>query len=197
LEQVDPSFFFTERRWQSLVKQLKKEGRPIPPRPAGAPPPPPVPVAEIESPEAHEFGTVGVVVLDRAGNIAAGTSTGGTQGKRWGRVGDSPIIGAGTYASNQSCAVSATGAGEYFIRLTVAREVCALVQYKGLTLQQAADQVIHKELKTLGGDGGLIAIAPDGQMTWSFNTPGMYRARQVEGGKLEIGIFAEAQSNTE
>jgi beta-aspartyl-peptidase (threonine type) len=112
-------------------------------------------------------------------------------------VGDTPIIGAGTYASNQSCAVSATGAGEYFIRLTVAREVCALVQYKGLTLQQAADQVIHKELKTLGGDGGLIAITPDGQMAWSFNTPGMYRARQVEGGKLEIGIFSEAQSNAE
>jgi beta-aspartyl-peptidase (threonine type) len=197
LEQVDPSFFFTERRWQSLVKQLKNEGRTIPPRPAGAPPPPLTPVAEIEAPEAHEFGTVGVVALDRAGNIAAGTSTGGTQGKRWGRVGDSPIIGAGTYASNQSCAVSATGAGEYFIRLTVAREVCALVQYKGLTLQQAADQVIHKELKTLGGDGGLIAITPDGQMAWSFNTPGMYRARQVEGGKLEIGIFSEAQSNAE
>jgi beta-aspartyl-peptidase (threonine type) len=197
LEQVDPSFFFTERRWQSLVRQLKKEGRPIPPRPAGAPPPPLVPVAEIEAPGAHKFGTVGVVALDRAGNIAAGTSTGGTQGKRWGRVGDTPIIGAGTYASNQSCAVSATGTGEYFIRLTVAREVCALVQYKGLTLQQAADQVIHKELKTLGGDGGLIAIAPDGQTAWSFNTPGMYRAQQVEGGKLEIGIFVEPPSKTE
>jgi beta-aspartyl-peptidase (threonine type) len=189
LEQVDPSFFFTERRWQSLVKQLKEEGRPIPPRPTGAPPPPAVPVAEIEPAGAHEFGTVGVVALDRQGNIAAGTSTGGTQGKRWGRVGDSPIIGAGTYASNQSCAVSATGTGEYFIRLTVAREVCALVQYKGLNLQQAADQVIHKELPAIHGDGGLIAIAPDGQMAWSFNTPGMLRARQAEGGKLEIGIY--------
>ena len=197
LEQVDSSFFFTERRWQSLVRQLKKEGRPIPARPAGAPPPPLVPVAEIEAPSAHKFGTVGVVALDRTGNIAAGTSTGGTQGKRWGRVGDTPIIGAGTYASNQSCAVSATGTGEYFIRLTVAREVCALVQYKGLKLQQAADQVIHKELKALDGDGGLIAIAPAGQMVWSFNTPGMYRARQAEGGKLEIGIFAEPQSKTE
>src|ERR1035438_653704 len=113
LEQVDPSYFFTERRWQSLVKQLKTEGLPIPPRPAGAPPPPPVPVAEIEPPDAHKYGTLGVVALDRAGNLAAGTSTGGTQAKRWGRVGDSPIIGAGTYASNQSCAVSATGTGEY------------------------------------------------------------------------------------
>jgi beta-aspartyl-peptidase (threonine type) len=187
LEQVDPSYFFTERRWQSLVKQLKKEGLPIPQRPAGAPVP--VPVAEIEPANAHKFGTVGVVALDRAGNIAAGTSTGGTQGKKWGRVGDSPIIGAGTYASNQSCAVSATGAGEYFIRLTVAREVCALVEYKGMTLQQAADQVIHKQLEALHGDGGLIAIAPDGQMAWSFNTPGMYRARQAEGGKLQISIY--------
>jgi beta-aspartyl-peptidase (threonine type) len=187
LEQVNPSYFFTERRWQSLVKQLKKDGLPIPARPAGAPVP--VPVAEIEPPNAHKFGTVGVVALDRAGNIAAGTSTGGTQGKRWGRVGDSPIIGAGTYASNQSCAVSATGTGEYFIRLTVAREVCALIEYKGLTLQQAADQVIHKQLEALHGDGGLIAIAPDGQLAWSFNTPGMYRARQAEGGKLQISIY--------
>jgi beta-aspartyl-peptidase (threonine type) len=189
LEQVDPSFFFTERRWQSLIKQLQKEGRPIPARPGGAPPPPTGPVADVESADAHKFGTVGVVALDHAGNIAAGTSTGGTQAKRWGRVGDSPIIGAGTYASNQSCAVSATGTGEYFIRLTVAREVCALVQYKGLTLQQAADQVIHKELESLHGDGGLIAITPDGQLAWSFNTPGMFRGRLIEGGKLEIGIY--------
>jgi L-asparaginase / beta-aspartyl-peptidase len=189
LEEVEPSYFFTERRWQSLIKQLKKEGRPIPARPAGAPPEPAAPVAEIEPPDAHKFGTVGVVALDKQGNVAAGTSTGGTQAKRWGRVGDSPIIGAGTYASNQSCAVSATGTGEYFIRLTVAREVCALVQYKGLKLQEAADQVIHKELEALHGDGGLIAITPDGQLAWSFNTPGMYRARLIEGGKLEIGVY--------
>ena len=189
LEQVDPSFFFTERRWQSLVKQLKKEGRPIPPRPAGAPPEPVSAVKPMESEGAHKYGTVGVVALDRNGNIAAGTSTGGTQAKRWGRVGDSPIIGAGTYASNRSCAVSATGVGEYFIRLTVAREVCALVEYKGMPLQAAADQVIHKELQALNGDGGLIAITPDGQLVWSFNTPGMYRARIREGGKLEIGVY--------
>jgi beta-aspartyl-peptidase (threonine type) len=189
LEQVDPSFFFTERRWQSLIKQLQKESLPIPPRPTGAPSAPTEPIAEIEPSLVHEFGTVGVVALDRQGNIAAGTSTGGTQAKRWGRVGDSPIIGAGTYASNQSCAVSASGTGEYFIRLTVARTVCALVQYKGFKLQQAADEVIHKELAALHGDGGVIAIAPDGQMAWSFNTPGMFRARLAEGGKLEIGIY--------
>lgn len=189
LEQVDPSFYFTERRWESLVKQLKEEGLPIPPRPAGAPPPPAAPVADIEPANAHKYGTVGVVALDRHGDIAAGTSTGGTQAKRWGRVGDSPLIGSGTYASNQSCAVSATGTGEYFIRLTVARTVCALVQYTGMTLQQAADKVIHKELTALHGDGGVIAITPDGQMVWSFNTPGMYRARLAEGGQLEIGIY--------
>jgi beta-aspartyl-peptidase (threonine type) len=189
LEQVDPSYFFTERRWQGLIKQLKKENRPIPQRPAGAPPEPAEPVSEIESPDAHKFGTVGVVALDRQGNIAAGTSTGGTQAKRWGRVGDSPIIGAGTYASNQSCAVSGTGTGEYFIRLTVAREVCDLVRFKGMKLQDAADQVIHKELQDLKGDGGIIAITPDGQMAWSFNTPGMYRARLAEGGKIQIGVY--------
>jgi beta-aspartyl-peptidase (threonine type) len=189
LEQAEPSWFFTERRWQSLIKQLKKEGLPIPPRPAGAPPEPAHPLAEIEPPNAHKYGTVGVVALDKQGNIAAGTSTGGTQAKRWGRVGDSPVIGAGTYASNQSCAVSGTGTGEYFIRLTVAREVCALVQYKGMKLQEAADQVIHKELQDLHGDGGVIAIAPDGQMAWSFNTPGMYRARLNEGGAVQVGVY--------
>jgi L-asparaginase / beta-aspartyl-peptidase len=191
LEQVDLSFFFTERRWQSLIEQLQKEGRPIPPRPAGAPPPPTVPLAEFEQPDARKFGTVGVVALDREGNVAAGTSTGGTQAKMWGRVGDSPIIGAGTYASNQSCAVSATGTGEYFIRLGVAREVCNLVYFKGMPLQQAADQVIHKELESLHGDGGLIAITPDGQLAWSFNTPGMFRARLKEGGKLEVAIYGD------
>jgi beta-aspartyl-peptidase (threonine type) len=134
---------------------------------------------------------VGVVALDRAGNLAAGTSTGGTQAKRWGRVGDSPIIGAGTYASNQSCAVSATGTGEYFIRLTVARTVCALVEYKGMKLQAAVDEVIYKQVAGLHGDGGVIAVAPDGEMAWSFNTPGMYRAKLVEGGKVEVAIYSD------
>lgn len=189
LEQVEPSYFFTERRWQGLVRELKQEGLPIPPRPAGAPAAPKTPVAEIEPPAAHRFGTVGVVALDRAGNIAAGTSTGGTTAKRWGRVGDSPVIGAGTYASNQSCAVSGTGTGEYFLRLSVARTICALVEMKGMKLQAAVDQVIQKDLTALKGDGGAIAIAPDGEMAWSFNTSGMYRARMSEGGKMEIGIF--------
>jgi len=200
LEQVDPSFFFTEARWQSLVKQLQKQGLPIPPRPAGAPPPGAIaPVAFYDEPgdfDSHgtgSHGTTGVVALDRQGNIAAGTSTGGLQGKMPGRVGDSPIIGAGTYASNQSCAVSATGSGEYFIRLGVAREICNLVYFKGMSLQQAADQVIHHELEDLHGDGGVIALTPDGQTAFSFNTPGMFRARMSEGGKLEVHIYKDEQ----
>lgn len=187
LEQVEPSFFFTERRWSQLVKALTDMGLPIPPRPAGAP----APQAFTPIPDDRKFGTVGVVALDTAGNVAAGTSTGGATAKRWGRVGDSPIIGAGTYASNQSCAVSATGTGEYFIRLTVAREICALVQYRGLTLQQAADTVIQDRLTALGGDGGVIAIAPDGQIAWSYNTSGMYRARAAQGQAPVIAIYKD------
>ena len=191
LEQVDPSYFFTEARWQGLVRELKKQGLPVPNRPAGAPPPPTVPVAALETTDAHKWGTTGMVVRDRAGNIAAGTTTGGTQAKRWGRVGDSPIIGAGTYAANASCAVSATGTGEYFLRLTVARTICSLVEYKGLTLQAAVDEVIGKELTALHGDGGVIALAQDGQMAWGFNTPGMFRARWVEGGPVQKGIYRD------
>ena len=191
LEQVPPSFFFTERRWQGLVKELKKEGQPIPARPEGAPPEPAKPLAFFETPDAHKYGTVGVVALDRNGNVAAGTSTGGVTAKRWNRVGDTPVIGAGTYASNQSCAVSGTGTGEYFIRLTVARTICALVQYKGMALQAAADEVIQKQLTALKGDGGIIALTPDGQMAWSFNTPGMFRAKLAEGGTAQIGIYRD------
>jgi beta-aspartyl-peptidase (threonine type) len=189
LEQVDNSYFFTERRWQGLIKQLQKEGKPIPARPAGAPPAPAKPVAMIEPPDAHKYGTVGVVALDEAGNIAAGTSTGGLQAKLPGRIGDSPIIGAGTYASNHSCAVSGTGTGEYFIRLTIAREICALVEDKHMKLQAAADEVIHKQLEGLHGDGGIIAIAPDGEQAWSFNSPGMYRARMSQGTQSTIAIY--------
>jgi beta-aspartyl-peptidase (threonine type) len=191
LEQVDPSFFFTERRWQSLVRQLQKEGKPVPPRPAGAPPPPSSPSGQLEREDTHKYGTVGVVALDRKGNIAAGTSTGGTQAKRPGRIGDSPIIGAGTYAANSSCAVSGTGTGEYFIRLTVAREICALVEYRGMTLQAALDEVIQKRMTALGGDGGAIAVTPAGAVAWSFNTSGMYRARLIEGGKPQVSIYKD------
>lgn len=189
LEQVDPSFFFTERRWKALERELARLGLPVPPRPLGAPAAPSA-RAELAHDEG-KHGTVGVVALDSHGNVAAGTSTGGMTAKRWGRIGDSPIIGAGTYASNASCAVSATGSGEYFIRLTVARQICALVELKGLSLQAAADQVIQKDLTALGGDGGVIAVAPDGQIAWSFNTAGMYRARVAEGQAAVVGIYKD------
>ena len=191
LEQVPPAFFFTERRWQELVRQLEKDGSPIPPRPEGAPAPPAKPIAAFEGIDTHKYGTVGVVALDRRGNIAAGTSTGGTTAKRWNRVGDSPIIGAGTYASNQSCAVSATGTGEYFIRLTVARTICALVQYKGMSLQDAVDKVVQEDLPAIHGDGGVVALTPDGQLAWSFNTPGMFRAKLKESGTPQISLYRE------
>ena len=191
LEQVPPSFFFTERRWQSLEKELKAKGMPVPQRPAGAPPAPAAPLVFFEQPDAHKYGTVGIAVLDTHGNIAAGTSTGGVTAKQWNRVGDSPVIGAGTYASNSSCAVSTTGTGEYFIRLTVARTICALVEYKHMPLQAAVDDVVQRQLAAIHGDGGVIAITPDGQMAWSFNTPGMFRAKLVEGGTPQIGIYRD------
>ncbi len=191
LEQVPPSFFFTERRWAALEKELKAKGEPVPPRPAGAPPAPASSLSFFERPDAHKYGTVGIAALDIHGNIAAGTSTGGVTGKQWNRVGDSPIIGAGTYADNRSCAVSATGTGEYFIRLTVARTICALVQYKSMPLQQAVDEVVQKQLPAIHGDGGVIAITPDGQLAWSFNTPGMFRAKLRQGGKPQIGIYRD------
>lgn len=189
LEIVDPSFFFTERRWQELQQTLKESGAPIPPRPTGAP----KPQAALAAPKAdeHKFGTVGVVAFDSNGNVAAGTSTGGMTGKRWGRVGDSPIIGAGTYASNQSCAVSSTGSGEFFIRLTVAREICAIVQYKNSSIQQAADEVIQKRLTDLKGTGGVIVMSPKGESAWSFNTSGMYRAKVSSESSPVIAIFKD------
>jgi len=189
LQQERRSYFFTERRWQSLVQELRKENLPIPLRPVGVPPPPPGQLSFFESPDNHKYGTVGVVALDQHGNVAAGTSTGGLTAKRWDRIGDSPIIGAGTYASNESCAVSGTGIGEYFIRYTVTRTICALVQYRHMRLQAAADEVIQKQLAPIHGDGGVIAITPDGQIAWSFNTPGMFRAKLREDGKPEIAIY--------
>ena len=191
---VDPAYFFTERRWQALERALTSQGLPIPPRPEGAPEPEPVDHTLLERLDReHRFGTVGVVALDSDGNIAAGTSTGGLTAKRWGRVGDSPIIGAGTYASNQSCGVSGTGTGEYFIRLTIAREICALVQYEQMSLQEAADEVIQNRLTELGGDGGIVALTPDGQVAWSFNTPGMYRASLTAGGEPRVAIYGDEE----
>ncbi len=188
LETVPAGYFFVERRWKALEKQLAREGKPIPERPKDADPN--LSHAALAHDEGKR-GTVGVVARDARGHVAAGTSTGGVTGKSWGRVGDSPLIGAGTYASDKSCAVSGTGEGEYFIRLSVARAIAALVELKGLSLQAAVDEVIQTDLEALGGHGGVIAVAPDGQMAWSFNTSGMYRARIADGGALEVAIYKD------
>ena len=170
LEQVDPDWFATPERWRQLEElKAKKLGW-----------------YDVDL----KYGTVGAVAVDQAGHVAAGTSTGGLTGKRWGRIGDSPIIGAGTYADDRACAVSATGAGEYFIRAGVAHEICARMRMKGETAQVAADAVIA-EVGVLGGSGGVIVAAPDGSTAFAFNTPGMYRARADSGGLREAAIFAD------
>jgi len=172
LEIVDPKYFHTDRRWKQLQKKMRrKEGWNIP---------------------QVKYGTVGAVVLDNCGNLAAGTSTGGLTAKEFGRVGDTPIIGAGTYADNRYCAVSSTGTGEYFIRATIARDVCARREFLDETILQAADHMVHKTLAGMGGDGGIIAMDRDGNHAFSFNTPGMYRGVN-RGGKITTAIFAKEE----
>ena len=173
---VSPEYFATERRREALEAYKANEQ-------AGL------------KPEAdHKFGTVGVVVLDQAGNLVAGTSTGGMTGKRWGRIGDSPVIGAGTYADNRSCAVSATGHGEYFIRHTVARDICARMQFGGMTLEEASSAVIVEELVAANGEGGIVAVDPAGEVALVFNTPGMYRASIDAMGRKVVGIYGENET---
>lgn len=136
-----------------------------------------------------KFGTVGAVACDKEGNIAAATSTGGMTNKKWGRVGDSPMIGSGNYANNKTCAVSCTGSGEFFIRGVVAYDVSCLMEYKGLTLEEASHEVVHKRLLEIKGDGGLIAVDTSGNIAMPFNTEGMYRASKSSSGKEEISIY--------
>lgn len=191
LEQVPNSFFLTARRWQILEEVLREQNLPIPPKPPGLTNDGPVrsgPNAATSG-EAR-FGTIGIVVRDSRGVLAAGTSTGGLTGKKWGRVGDVPVIGAGTYAT-PSCAVSGTGTGEYFIRLGVARAICDKASQPGMDLQAAADAVMHKDLTALGGDGGVIVINDQGQTVFSMNTPGMYRARMSANAPVQVAIYAD------
>lgn len=188
LERVDQAHFFTERRWRALERAVEGLGLPVPERPEGAPEPEPIREGALDILEREKrFGTVGVVALDQSGELVAGTSTGGTNAKRWGRVGDSPIIGAGTYAAGE-CGVSATGTGEYFIRLSVAARIC-LLNETGLDGQAAADRVID-DLTGIEGDGGIVALI-DGQPVWSMNTPGMYRASLTHDGEPYVAIFGD------
>lgn len=145
---------------------------------------------------AEKFGTVGVTVLDSAGNLVAGTSTGGMTGKRFGRVGDSPIIGAGTWADNATCAVSATGHGEYFIRYQVAADICARMRYRGISLDAAATQVVLGDLVSAGGEGGIVAVDASGSTAMVFNTAGMYRASIDADGRKVVAIYSDTGADT-
>jgi beta-aspartyl-peptidase (threonine type) len=175
LEIVDPSYFWTERRWKGLQQELLKEQN--------------KPHAELAIPGEKKFGTVGAVAVDSAGNLAAGTSTGGMTNKQYGRVGDAPIIGAGTYAENESCAVSGTGHGEYFIRWTVAHDIAALVKYRGMTVAEAANEVINKKLSREKGEGGVIVLDAKGNFAMTFNSEGMYRGWIGADGVPHIEIY--------
>jgi L-asparaginase / beta-aspartyl-peptidase len=179
-EFADTSYFFEKKRWDQLQK-IKKEERQNHPDTTGC--------INSDSNSDKKFGTVGVVALDKYGNLAAGTSTGGMTNKKYGRVGDSPIIGAGTYANNKTCAVSCTGHGEFFIRSVVAYDISALIEYKGLSLDDAANEVVMKKLVALGGEGGLIAIDIKGNISMPFNSAGMYRGYMKSEGKKEILIY--------
>jgi beta-aspartyl-peptidase (threonine type) len=170
LEQVDQDYFTTPDRKRQLEELKSKK----------------LSALDVE----YKYGTVGAVALDSRGHVAAATSTGGMTGKRWGRVGDSPVIGAGTYADDRACAVSATGWGEYFIRVGVAQEICARVRLSGASGKAAADAVMA-EVKALGGDGGVIVVTPKGEMAYSFNTPGMYRGMASQTGRC-VAIYSES-----
>ncbi|WP_444997700.1 isoaspartyl peptidase/L-asparaginase family protein [Aliikangiella sp. IMCC44359] len=190
LEIVPPEYFKTERRWNQLLRVLKKD-------------PDATALSEDKTdkqasvttnkiwPDDNKFGTVGAVALDQFGNLAAGTSTGGMTNKKYGRIGDSPIIGAGTYADNKACAISATGHGEYFIRAAVAHDICARVLYKNISLDKAADEVIQQKLVKMGGDGGIVGMSPKGEPIFSFNSEGMYRGYIDKNGKVYTGIFKQ------
>jgi beta-aspartyl-peptidase (threonine type) len=177
---VDPPYFRTEERWQQLQKALKEDAAKQP-------------HADVET--AKHFGTVGAVALDTQGHLAAGTSTGGMTDKRWGRIGDSPIIGAGTYA-NSGCAVSATGWGEFYIRTVAAHEICMKVTQMRVPLKRAAAEVINQEIPSMGGNGGAIALDADGQISIPFNTDGMYRGWIGADGVPHVALYGDEDDGT-
>ncbi len=184
---VDPSYFYTENRYKSLQRIIDKEKTALDHSAASA--------THLDRDfydpfiKDSKFGTVGCVALDKNGNLAAGTSTGGMTNKRYNRIGDAPIIGSGTYANNATCAVSSTGWGEFFIRAQVAHDISALMEYKGLTVQEASKLVIQEKVPALGGDGGIVAIDKDGNIAMEFNTAGMYRAHMNKAGELTVKIY--------
>ena len=177
LEIIDPKYFYTERRWESLQRAIKSEK---------------VELSEDEDKDGdRKHGTVGCVALDKNGNLAAGTSTGGMTNKRYNRFGDVPIIGAGTYANNNTCAVSCTGHGEYFIRWAVAHDISAMMEYKGVDLKTASEAVINEKLVKVEGSGGAICVDKYGNVSLPFNTAGMYRGFVKANGEKGVAIFKD------
>ena len=185
LEIVDPSYFFTEQRWKALQEVKKEDSLKTELDHSGK-----KKSSYRFTNKDFKFGTVGAVALDKSGNLAAATSTGGMTNKRFGRVGDSPIIGAGTYANNNTCAISCTGWGEYYIRLVMAKTISDMMEFGKISLKNAADEMVMKRLPALGGDGGLIAVDSKGSISMLFNTEGMYRG-YMKGGKLTVKIYKE------
>ena len=182
LEIVDPSYFYTENRFQSLQRIKDREKTELDHDDKKA-------AFYDATIKDSKYGTVGCVALDKHGNIAAGTSTGGMTNKRWGRIGDAPIIGSGTYANNKTCGVSSTGWGEYFIRNQVAYDISAQMEYKNKSLKEATKDVIQNKLTKLGGTGGVVALDKNGNMSFEFNTAGMYRASMNDKGELIVKIY--------
>lgn len=199
IELVDEKYFWTQPRWDALQKILKEEKEKSVKEKVKSQNSTPDPTDNSNSASGtrhlaselpyNKFGTVGAVALDKNGDLAAGTSTGGLTNKMYGRIGDAPIIGAGTFANNATCAVSATGTGEYFIRLGGARDVSAMMEYQAQTVQTAADREIKQKLQKMGGDGGIIAIDKFGNIGISFNSEGMYRAYINSAGKPVVEIY--------
>ncbi|HYC27799.1 MAG TPA: isoaspartyl peptidase/L-asparaginase [Chitinophagaceae bacterium] len=183
LEIVDPSYFRTEDRWRGLQRAKREDSLKAVEGKTGR-------VLQPENKD-YKYGTVGAVSLDKKGNLAAATSTGGMTNKKYGRVGDVPVIGAGTYANNNTCAISCTGWGEFFIRLVVAKSVSDLIELKGMSVQEAADKLVMKDVPKLGGDGGLIALDKNGKFSMPFCTEGMYRGYVTESGKIVIAIYKD------
>jgi beta-aspartyl-peptidase (threonine type) len=190
VELVPESYFYTEERWQALQRALEAEKKQQQAPPEQGQPQGPTTFWEHPAGREHKFGTVGAVALDQSGHLAAGTSTGGMTNKRFGRVGDVPVIGAGTYA-NERCAVSATGHGEYFIRYTVARDICSRMEYLDLPLLESANSVVMDTLVKAGGEGGVIAMDAQGHFAMPFNSEGMYRGYMGPEGTPAVAIFKE------
>ncbi|MFK5958203.1 MAG: isoaspartyl peptidase/L-asparaginase [Lutibacter sp.] len=184
IEMVDSSYFFTKKRLNQLRKIQGKEKLKLNHTAF---------LIKNELIDDHKYGTVGAVAIDKNGNIAAGTSTGGMTNKKYGRIGDVPIIGAGTYANNLTCGISATGTGEYFIRTVATHEVSSLILYKGLTPTEALHEVLFNQIEPLGGEGGMILIDKNGNVSWDFNSTGMFRGYKKSNGELKIEMFEKTE----